>query len=503
VFFIILLKTGNTNYKMGKLYTINYTVMFKHCCITILLITGWYTGSFAQINITKNIQSFGARGDGKTNDTEAFLKAAAFFNNRGGNGTLVIPKGVYIVGKQILNKGDKNKNTHEAVDILSFKDIRNLLIKGENGSVLRYTGNLKFGCFNPLTGEKFTGFNAGTTADYVAVIGNCISLNNCKNVTVKNLVLDGNNRAIIFGGRYGDTGIQLSHSGVYIFNCSTISVENINTSYFGLDGIMISNKPSGIPDDIRLLKVVSEYNCRQGLSWVGGNALTAENCKFNHTGKGVYYSAPGAGTDIESEVGPISNGSFINCQFIDNYGCGMVSDGGSVISNCNFKNCIFWGTTNWSVWVSSPSFTFTGCKIYGSIVHGFNAVNAKDATKYINCFFEDKPYKNKPPFGKFIIECDGPRKMLFDSCTFTTHTTQIAWLNTDAAITAAEKATISNSHFIINKTVNGNAVFWLHNINFKNNTVQFEEPAAKEKGFWANPCCISKQDREATKIIYK
>ena len=50
--------------------------------------------------------------------------------------------------------------------------------------------------------------------------------------------------------------------------------------------------------------------------------------------------------------------------------------------------------------------------------------------------------------------------------------------------------------------VNGNAVFWFHNINFKNNTVEFKDPAAKEKGFWLNPCCLSKEDRDATKIIY-
>ena len=476
--------------------------MIKYAALFFVATFSIFLRLSAQKMVSKNIHSFGAKGDGKTNDTEAFLKAAAFFNERGGNGRLIIPKGVYIVGKQISGKKDINKNACGAVDILAFKNAQNLLIQGEKGSVLKYKDKLKFGCFDPLTGEIFNGFSATTTPNYVAVIGNCINLTNCSNVKVKGLVLNGNNKAIIFGGRYGDTGIQLSHIGIYINNCHAITIDNLNASFFGLDGIMVSNKPSGIPDDIKLSKVICEYNCRQGLSWVGGNSLIAENCKFNHTGKIGYYSAPGAGVDIESEAGPVRNGFFIGCEFIDNSGCGVVSDGGTIISNCNFSNCTFWGTTNWSVWVSSPSFTFSRCKIYGSIVHGYNAVNEIDATRYIHCFFEDKFYNNKPPYGKFIIECDGPHKMLFDSCTFTTNVTQVAWLNTGGAKTESEKATIRNSHFIINKTARGDAVFWFHNIHFKNNTVEYKDPSAKEKGYWANPCCLSTADRDATRVIY-
>jgi len=477
--------------------------MLKNSAFLLLYFIGYCGYTMAQENISKNIQFFGAKGDGKTNDTEAFLKAAAFFNTRGGNGTLTIPKGIYIVGRQTFSNGDVNKYAYTGTDILAFKNINNLIIKGTKGAIIKYADSLKLGSFDTLSGKVFNNNDqVRPLIKYAGVIGSCISLSNCKNITVTTLFLDGNNKSIQFGGRYGDLGIQLMHVGIYIKDSRSILIDHINTSYFGLDGMMIGNKLSNLPDDIKLSNVICEYNCRQGLSWVGGNSLVVKNCQFNHTGRIGYYSAPGAGLDIESETGPISNGFFSDCQFINNSGCGMVSDGGRVISNCNFINCTFWGTTNWSVWVSSPSFTFTGCKIYGSIVHGFNAVNEKDATRYINCFFEDKPYNNKPPYGKFIIECDGPRKMLFDSCTFTTNTTQVAWLNTGQATSEAEKATISNSHFIINKTVNGNAVFWFHNINFKNNTVEFKDPAAKEKGFWANPCCLSKVDRDATKIIY-
>lgn len=446
--------------------------MFKCFCLFSMYLIGFGNYTFAQNSITKTIKSFGAKGDGKTNDTEAFTKAAAFFNDRGGNGTLLIPKGIYIVGKQILSNGDVNKHAYAGVDILAFNNIQNLLIQGEKGTILKYTNKLKFGCFDPLTGEIFNSFNTATTANYVAVIGNCISLTSCSHVTIKGLELNGNNKAIIFGGRYGDTGIQLSHIGIYINNCHTVTIDNVNASYFGLDGIEITNIASDRKDDINITNSGFEYNCRQGLSWVGGNHLLAKNCTFSHTGKSNYHSAPGAGLDIEAEVGPISNGIFDNCQFIDNTGCGMVT-GGGVASKCLFTNCIFWGTSNWSIWVTVPTFTFIGCKIYGSIVHGYNASKAQEATRFIRCYFEDKPYNGQPSYGKFLLECDGPRRILFDSCTFIPHAKPLAWLNTSNAKSDEEKATIRNSHFIMPKKDGNNTPVSFSGINFYNNTTEF------------------------------
>jgi len=65
--------------------------------------------SAAQKNITKSIKDFGAKGDGHSDDQDAFVKASIFFNERKGNGKLVIPKGIYIVGRQTFSgNGQKN-----------------------------------------------------------------------------------------------------------------------------------------------------------------------------------------------------------------------------------------------------------------------------------------------------------------------------------------------------------------------------------------------------------
>ena len=58
-----------------------FTGVFNFCSLT------------AQQTVIINLRSFGAKGDGNTNDTDAFVKAAAFFNGSGGNGNMVISKG--------------------------------------------------------------------------------------------------------------------------------------------------------------------------------------------------------------------------------------------------------------------------------------------------------------------------------------------------------------------------------------------------------------------------
>jgi len=63
----------------------------------------------SQAYITKDIKSFGASGDGESNDQAAFEKAADYFNKRGGNGKLIISRGTYIVGEQAFTKGVQNK----------------------------------------------------------------------------------------------------------------------------------------------------------------------------------------------------------------------------------------------------------------------------------------------------------------------------------------------------------------------------------------------------------
>jgi hypothetical protein len=407
------------------------------------------TCTFSQPFVTKDVKAFGAKGDGKTNDQAAFERAADFFNKRGGNGKLIISKGTYIVGKQVISKGTNDRFGFQGEDVLHFSGIRNFAIQGVSGSRIRYEGGLKYGAFNPETGQPHPSSGYFVNRLFGASLGHCIFLDNAENVNVSSIELDGNNQRVILGGSYGDVGRQLPHYGIFIQNSKGITIDSVNLHHFALDGICVANKPTISRDKIRLLNSSFEYNARQGFSWIGGNDLYVKNCKFNHTGKAKFNSAPGAGVDIEAEYGPNRNAVFDNCEFVDNTGCAMVADSGDS-GDCSFTNCTFWGVDNWSIWVNKPGFTFRGCRIYGSIVHGHDSPNEQEATKYINCHFEDKPYNGRPAFGAFLIEINNRKYLLFDNCTFIANTKKLCWIIEERAMPDEQKATIRNSRFIMN-----------------------------------------------------
>jgi hypothetical protein len=411
----------------------------------LLLFT--YSG-FSQTFVTRDIKSFGAKGDGKTNDHEAFQKAAAFFNARGGNGKLVISKGTYVVGKQKFNKNTKQKPVYEGQDLLLFNKIKNLTIEGSEQTIIKYKNDLYFGSFNPSTGKPYQNKGNFYISSYIAHIKNVVELIDCQSIRIKNLELDGNSGNFILGGTWGDSGWQLSHSGIWITQSTQITIEKVHAHHFGLDGIVISNNTGDKreKDAIIITNSIFEYNGRQGLSWVGGNDLTVIKSGFNHTGQGRISSSPGAGVDIEAEVGSVRNGKFIESQFINNKGCALLADTGPS-SDCVFVNCLFWGVDLWSLWVRKPRFTFDNCNFYGSIVHGYNAESDSDATLFRNCTFEDKPYKNKEAYGNYLVESNYAKRMRFEGCNFRANKKNLMWMDINRDAKPEEKYQLVNCNF--------------------------------------------------------
>src|SRR5207253_5193809 len=93
-------------------------------------------------------EDFGALGDGKTNDTRAFVRLSDEVNRRGG-GTIALRAGrTYIVGAQ-SRLGQYGWN---GVPILELHDLTAPLTIVGNGARLRCQPGLKFGTFDPLTG---------------------------------------------------------------------------------------------------------------------------------------------------------------------------------------------------------------------------------------------------------------------------------------------------------------------------------------------------------------
>ncbi len=442
--------------------------------------------SCAQSYIQKDIKSFGAKGNGKTNDHESFKKAAAYFNRRGGNGKLIISPGTYIVGKQHFTAGKAGQPAYRGENVLHFVNVENFKIQGTSKSILRYADSFKFGAFNPATGKPHEhGKNLFIIPAYAAFVGSCVYLENCNNIEVTDLALDGNNNKLILGGFYGDVGRQLFHNGISIDKSRNILVNNLNVHHFGLDGIFVANVPGNQEDNIKLFNSRFEYNARQGLSWIGGNSLLVKNCKFNHTGKSNFSSPPSAGVDIEAEVGPVRNGVFESCEFVDNAGVGMLAEAGDS-RDCIFRNCTFWGATNWSVWVSKPGFSFTRCNIYGSFVHGYDSPDKKNATSFLSCTFEDKLYKGKEPYGNFLIESNNKKRVSFTRCKFLANRKKLFWLSQSSTTLREEKYQFNDCSFVIKNAsyLQGDFVAVVRGMAFKDCTFDFKSPDAKKKGYY-------------------
>lgn len=375
-----------------------------------------------------NVKECGARGDGNANDTHAFRKAAAILQKAGG-GRLVIPPGVYIVGQQTHAKDQFPY--YRSGDIFRVKNLNGLVIEG-NGATLRLAGGLRYGAFDKETGQPVTLKLPNTDPTSVAGVGIMIDVLQSQNVLIRDLELDGNLSNLVIGGEWGDTGRQIAAYGIRLDGNKNVTVENVHAHHHALDGIAIGYnqlKETDPPTPHLLINVVSEYNGRQALSWVGGRGLTAIRCKFNHTGRAGLVSSPAAGLDIEAESSVCRDGLFIECEFVNNAGCGVVADSGDG-GYSRFIRCTVWGTTTWSIWARKPAMVFDDSFIYGSIVHGFGSPDAAQATQFRRCHFEDREY---PEFGVFraaaMAEISGADNLLFEDCTFIANKTRALYVD--------------------------------------------------------------------------
>jgi Right handed beta helix region len=335
-------------------------------------------------------EQFGAVGDGVTNDTDAFAAMAAFVNRHGG-GTIALRPTTYIVGKQAPDPTQSGYYLAPA-KIMSFSGCTQALSILGNGARIRCADGLRFGTFDPSTGQPtyhplpyYGGGEICTPYEVMLRIENCTG-----GVDVSNLELDGNLPRLIIGGPWGDTGWQIRGFGVQLVNndCSE-QVTGIYTHHhtqdgFYIDGILDRNSTSTVQE------MVSEYNARQGCTVAGGSGYSFVNCKFNHTGKAGLASSPCAGVDIEAESKVIRDLKFSGCEFANNGGCGMLADSGDS-DGATFDSCTFIGATSFAAWPNKPHFHFSNCQFVGEICRPYGDPDPERAAQFTNCVFVDDP----------------------------------------------------------------------------------------------------------------
>jgi hypothetical protein len=366
-------------------------------------------------------EDFGAKGDGVTNDTAAFARLSAAVARRGGGTISLAPKRTYIVGSQ---RRDFANFAWGPAPIIELDGLTGQLTIHGNGARLRCAPGLRFGVFDPATGEPLHRKMPNSDPNGLASpYRGLIHVSNCRGaVEVRDLELDGNLDRLRIGGQFGDAGWQLPGTGLLLEgNLADETVTNVYTHHHPQDGAMIIGLPRRI-GRTRISHFVSRYNARQGLSLTGGHGYDFADCEFSHTGRSAIMSQPGAGLDIEAEANPIRDLTFARCKFINNTGVGMLADSGDSEA-ARFTDCLFVGTTTWSAWPYKPRFRFARCTFVGSVVHPFASADAAKATHFLQCRFTDNPRLS--PTGK-VFTPDGPivnmgesDNVLFDGCTFT------------------------------------------------------------------------------------
>lgn len=370
-------------------------------------------------------EMFGAKGDGRTNDTAAFARLSSHVNANGG-GAIALRPVTYIVGAHGPKPGARpGDHAWGAGDILHFVGCTQAITIEGNGARLRAPAGLHFGTFDRRTGLPApTGlptaeFFKNSAGPYLGMI----FFEKCTGaIAVRNIELDGNLTGLVVGGTWSN-GVGWNSPGtglLFIGNSGPAQLSRIYSHHHPQDGLelidSVNRSGSTITSDS-----VFEYNGRQGCSITGGRNYVFERCKFQHTGRAGLASRPGAGVDIEAEAVTVRNVSFSKCIFSDNFGFGLVAGSGDS-EGITCDGCTFIGTTTWPLWADKPRMRFSNCTIVGTVIRVSGETDPERATQFRNCTFTDDP--SLSPTGKVFLEPASvvyvwPRqRMLFSGCEF-------------------------------------------------------------------------------------
>lgn len=413
-------------------------------------------------------EQFGARGDGRSNDSDAIAAMSAFINARGG-GEIVLRRTTYLVGRQERRPAGDPSYAFAPVPIMEFFGCRLPLVIRGNGARLRSAAGMRFGTFDRATGtairRRMPNLRFGEwAAPYRAMIW----VENCSGpVEIADVELDGNSGALQIGGQFGDGGWQIPGSGIQLANNSGPErISRVHSHHHPLDGIIIDgldrrNASSAFSN------VACEHNGRQGCSIVGGRNYAFEDCRFNHIGKAGIVSPPGSAVDIEAEGGKrIRAMRFSRCEFSNNGGAGLIADSGDS-EDARFDGCTFIGTTSWAAWPRKPRFRFHDCKFVGPIVHAFGDLDPERAAQFHDCLFRDDPAltQTRQVYAGAIANLPDNRNVLFNRCRFLlTHAAVLPWTTNLTIFADCEMSQRSpavaypRGTFIGRNVINGNVV---------------------------------------------
>lgn len=331
-------------------------------------------------------EMFGARGDGVSDDTDAFNALNQAVEAAGG-GIVTLRKGaVYVAGRQ-LPLGPAFLN---GTAILTARNVSTFIVR-MNGATIRFRDGLLFGSFDPLTRRPRPATGANVNPKERADIGYAILAQSVGFFSVSDGVIDGNSRGAIIGGSWGDTGRQCVQYGIASYDCRQVELSDIRIFDSCLDGLTHASR-STAENPLVVRRVTVERVGRNCVSLIGCNRALFEDCTFRNSGQaatraGTILSAPASCFDIEAEQGECRN-VVVRASTLDAGPKGytaFVADSGPA-SDILVQDCALTG----AVWTRKPRTTFERCRINGrfAMLYGGDG-NRSDNTHILNCQLSD------------------------------------------------------------------------------------------------------------------
>ena len=340
-------------------------------------------------------EDYGALGNGSANDTPAFRSMSAAVQAAGG-GTIELRNGAtYMVGEQTLTGQQGQGWAYRPEPIITLDGLTEAIHIIGNGATLKCRPGLRYGAFDPVTGQPYSAPLPFNDPSYAATpYGGMIALLNCLgSIRIEDVELDGNAAALVLGGQYGDTGYQLPACGLFLIdNAAELIVSNVFVHDQAQDGVQVRSqaRENQVRRPQLYTNVRSDRNARQGWSIIGGRGITLIGCTGTRTGRGAFSSAPGAGVDLEAENGNvIREVVLLNCEFSDNIGAALVADTGDT-ADIVVKRSKLVGTTSNAIYCTKPRFVVEDSTIVGASVLGFaSSARTLDSHRYVRCLFTD------------------------------------------------------------------------------------------------------------------
>ena len=330
-----------------------YSIVFFSLCVSLwgqalpgtkAIVTKDATGNVpigtTVLPLWYDVRTYGAKGDGITDDYVAIANASAAVCSTGGvlffPGTINGARANYYIGRYKITGG---ANANGVTDI-SWTNCNHVQILGYGALVtvkgtFARTSDYTSGPYNCSYEDEVTPFRITTSTD-IQIAGLEIY------GQVDRMTRDPN---VIEGG---------TAYGVYLEGSTHVSLRDLYIHHFEVDGIYINKSGTTASKHVNLFNVRSDNNARQGISIIQARYITVDgNSSFSNTGvTGAYGNhAPSAGIDIEPGAGvsidvPTGDIRIQNSKIVGNLGHQIISGDATLVDTLSIQHNIIDSRTN-------------------------------------------------------------------------------------------------------------------------------------------------------------